>query len=481
MPLHRWPGGSLHPARRGVWRVLVLGGDGDGGEEEPVSRRPANRDRRHVLQESARSRFDRHVVDHPGTLQNVRHRAAIVTDSEERGGGPRELDIRAFQTGRRIRASERADDRLLNRPIGTFLCVSRRLDLDRGRRGFRVPWQADDDRQPTRTLAFQHLHVVRNFLVCREDRHGACGQRLAPAGVVHVVDLPVDQVDDDLLGLVAMPPELRARGGHRLGEPFERQPRSLLSTREQQARGLVRCIHFPMGDIDASDKTTSLLFPSREQAPWLPFERFAETMTTSRTKLGRHPHQAEEVVIYLVDGEVDHVDDSGRREALTAGSVAVLTAHQEISHDMEMLRGKRARWLSVVVRLPWHTEPPPTAVQIKTAGDAKEGSDGTVQKPVVGPLARADASSGLECTDIEFARTATGFFRIGHNRRAVAYVLEGSGMIDDVPIKSGSGALLENMSAVAIGGSPGYRLLLASVPIPAEHQDAPDAPPRRVK
>src|SRR5206468_5413694 len=49
-----------------------------------------------------------------------------------------------------------------------------------------------------------------------------------------------------------MTPELRARGGHRLGEPFERQPRSLLSTREQQARGLVRCIDFPMGDRQAS-------------------------------------------------------------------------------------------------------------------------------------------------------------------------------------------------------------------------------------
>ena len=242
-----------------------------------------------------------------------------------------------------------------------------------------------------------------------------------------------------------------------------------------------RSLTIAHGEIDASDKTTSLLFPSQGHGPWLPFERFAETMTTSRTKLGRHPHQAEEVVIYLVEGEVDHVDGSGRREALTAGSVAVLTAHEEISHDMEMLKGKRARWLSVVVRLPWHTEPPPTTVQIKTAGDAKEGSDGTVQKPVVGPLARADASSGLECTDIEFARTATGFFRIGHNRRAVAYVLEGSGMIDDVPIKSGSGALLENMSAVAIGGAPGYRIVLASVPIPAEHKDPPDAAPRRVK
>jgi len=235
------------------------------------------------------------------------------------------------------------------------------------------------------------------------------------------------------------------------------------------------------GEIDASDKTTSLLFPSREHGPWLPFERFAETMTTSRSKLGRHSHQAEEVVIYLVEGEVDHVDDSGRREGLTPGSVAVLTAHEEISHDLEMLKGKRARWLSVVVRLPWHTEPPPTAIQIKTAGDPIEESDGTVQRPVLGPLARADGSSGLACTDIEFARQATAFFRIGRDRRAVAYVLNGSGMIDEVPLKAGSGALLENMSAVAIGGAPGYRLVLASAPIPAQHEDPPDAVPRRVK
>lgn len=246
--------------------------------------------------------------------------------------------------------------------------------------------------------------------------------------------------------------------------------------------GETRSLKIVHGEIDASDRTTSLLFPNRDQGPWLPFERFSETMTTARTKLGRHPHQTQEVLIYMVEGEVDHVDGSGKREALTPGSVAVLTAHEEISHDLEMLRGKRARWLSVVIRMPWHTEPPPTKVQIKTAGAATEQSDGTVQKPVVGPLARADASSGLECTDIEFARNATAFFRIGRGRRAVAYVLSGSGMVDDVPIKSGSGALLENTSAVAIGGSPGYRIVLATVPVPPGHEEKrPDAVRLRVK
>src|SRR5438552_17419243 len=120
-----------------------------------------------------------------------------------------------------------------------------------------------------------------------------------------------------------------------------------------------RSLTIAHGEIDASDKTTSLLFPSREQAPWLQSERCAATMTTSRTKLGRHPHQAEEVVIYMVDGEVDHVDDSGRREALAAGSVAVLTAHEQISRDRERLQGKRGREWWVLGGLPGRTEPPP--------------------------------------------------------------------------------------------------------------------------
>src|SRR5713226_8721140 len=83
-----------------------------------------------------------------------------------------------------------------------------------------------------------------------------------------------------------------------------------------------------------SARTTSLLFPNRDQGPWLPFERFAETMTTARTKVERHNHQAEEVFMYVLDGEVQHIDGSGRHDALTPGSTAVLTAHEEMSHEL---------------------------------------------------------------------------------------------------------------------------------------------------
>jgi redox-sensitive bicupin YhaK (pirin superfamily) len=233
------------------------------------------------------------------------------------------------------------------------------------------------------------------------------------------------------------------------------------------------------GEIDASDRTTSLLIPNRDQGPWLPFERFAETMTTARTKVERHNHQAEEVFVYVLDGEIQHVDGSGRHDALTPGSTAVLTAHQEMSHEMVAVPGKRARWLSIVVRLPWHTEPPPTSLQVKGPSDATQAADGSVKRPVIGPLARADAFSGLELVDLEFAKKGTGFFRIGRDRRAVAYVLNGQGTIDNVKVDPGSGVLFENTSGAAIGGSPGYRVALATIPVPTEPQPSGPEPVRR--
>src|SRR2546428_391625 len=97
---------------------------------------------------------------------------------------------------------------------------------------------------------------------------------------------------------------------------------------------------------------------------------------------------AEEVVPYVIDGLVHHEDGSGNHTVLNPGSVLVVTAHEEVRHELTMQpsqEGRSARWLSIVLRLPWHTEAPPTSVQIKDAGDATESIDGTVRRPVVGP------------------------------------------------------------------------------------------------
>jgi redox-sensitive bicupin YhaK (pirin superfamily) len=219
---------------------------------------------------------------------------------------------------------------------------------------------------------------------------------------------------------------------------------------------------------DLSDPSSRLLMPTVDQGPFLPFDRFAETVATRRVQEGLHPHLAEEVVAYVLDGYVHHEDASGHHTVLNPGSVLVVTAHEEVRHALTMQpsqEGRSARWLSLVLRIPWHTEAPPTSIQIKDAGDATEELDGTVRRPVVGPLARAETFLGLDGTDIEFAREGSASFAIDRGRRGVAYVLQGTGTIEKQPVEAGRGALFEHVGRISVHGSRGFRMFLATVPV----------------
>src|SRR5207247_9309586 len=123
------------------------------------------------------------------------------------------------------------------------------------------------------------------------------------------------------------------------------------------------------------------------------------------------------------------------------------TAHQEVRHELTMQpaqEGRSARWLSIVLRLPWHTEAPPTSIQIKDAGDAMESIDGTQRRPVDGPSPRAETFMQLECTDIEFTREADVSVHMNHGSRGVAYVRRGSGILEDEPRDTGNCGSLGN-------------------------------------
>src|SRR5207253_11248056 len=91
-------------------------------------------------------------------------------------------------------------------------------------------------------------------------------------------------------------------------------------------------------------------------------------------------------------------------------------------------------------------------------GDATDSLDGAVRRPVIGPLARADTFMQLEGTDIEFTREADVSIPINRRRRGIAYALRGSGMIEKKPVEMSHGALFENVSKVALYGSPGFRV-----------------------
>lgn len=227
-----------------------------------------------------------------------------------------------------------------------------------------------------------------------------------------------------------------------------------------------RTVRVVASRIDLEDVSGRVLFPSMAQGPWTPFLRFAETVATGGgIDPEGHPHRDEEVLTYVLDGEVDHEDAEGSRTVLGAGSAVLFAARSETRHNLVAHPGSRARWLSVVIRLPGGDVGPDHRVQFAPAPLPAGEKPGARERRVVGPGAALVASSALECTELELRANVRHTWSIGRGRRAVVYVLDGRATIDEQPVEISSGALLENATAVSLNTESGARLIVASAPV----------------
>jgi len=217
--------------------------------------------------------------------------------------------------------------------------------------------------------------------------------------------------------------------------------------------------------IDLEDVSGRVLFPSPAQGPWIPFVRFAETVTTGGgIDAEGHPHRREEVVNYVLEGRVEYEDNAGCRSVLETGTVALLTAREQARHNLNPDPSSRARWVSAIVRFSPTAGEAPHRVQIARGPIPPRGSDGVIERRLVGPRAPVASSAGLECMDIEFRLPGPCVRPMGRDRRAVAYVLDGAARIGGQPVEAGAGALIENTNEVSLEGASGTRVFLTSAP-----------------
>ena len=218
--------------------------------------------------------------------------------------------------------------------------------------------------------------------------------------------------------------------------------------------------------MDLSDVSGRVLFPSPVQGPWLPFQRFADTTTSGGGDDPEgHAHSEEEVLNYIVAGRADYEDDAGRHSVLASGSLELLTAREETRHKLTgQPQAPGTRWLSVVVRFPRGVEGPSRRFQVVTELTTIPAGESVAVRFLVGPDTPAQSGTGLECDDVEFQGSGEYVRPLGGDRRAVAYVYEGTSSIEGHAIEAGVGALIENSIKISLRGKPGTRVLLASVP-----------------
>jgi quercetin 2,3-dioxygenase len=218
--------------------------------------------------------------------------------------------------------------------------------------------------------------------------------------------------------------------------------------------------------IELAEVSGRVLFPSPVQGPWLPFVRFADTITSGGgDDPGGHTHLEEEVLNYIVEGRVDYEDDQGHRSILEPGSLELLTAREETRHRLEgVTGGSRTRWLSVVVRLPAVAGGSSHRFQVAPSPASIETGDAAIMRFLVGPDAPLQSGAGLECNELEFRRDGQCVCPVGPERRAVVYMIKGSGSVGRQLLEEGVGALIENSTKISTQAKSGARLLVATVP-----------------
>lgn len=227
-----------------------------------------------------------------------------------------------------------------------------------------------------------------------------------------------------------------------------------------------RRMHVASSRIDLGDVSGRVLFPSPLQGPWLPFLRFAETTTIrGGDDPEGHTHLEEEALNYIVQGRIDYEDNVGHRSTLGPGMVELLTAREETRHMLKGLPGDSVtRWISLVAQLPRSLAGPSHRFQIAPAPSPIELGEAAACRLLVGPEAPVKSDGGLAVTDLEFRREGPCACPVGSERRAVAYVYDGSVTIDGQPVELGDGMLVANVPQITVRGTPGSRVMVASAP-----------------
>lgn len=224
-------------------------------------------------------------------------------------------------------------------------------------------------------------------------------------------------------------------------------------------------IQWVPGEVVAKATTARLMLPTTNVTSWSPFTRIVETIATTSRQPPSHAHEGEEVLTYMFEGFADYQFGNDPPVSLPPGSVRLLTATGKASHRIAPSKGSTVRWMSVVLDLP-----PGTVGESRIQGGSPRPSemqpDGSVITELVGLNSGLASKSGLIAKEVRFAQDGTAFNRIGHGRRGFAYAIGGRGAIDNQPIETGEGVLLDRVAGVALHGQRGLRLLIGSAPIP---------------
>jgi redox-sensitive bicupin YhaK (pirin superfamily) len=217
------------------------------------------------------------------------------------------------------------------------------------------------------------------------------------------------------------------------------------------------------GVVETRNTTTRLILPTPSQPSWPPFTRVGESVVNRGRQFAPHAHEAEEVLTYVTEGLASYQMEPGGAAQLRPGHARLLTTPGRTEHRISPVRGGPIRWFNLVVQLPAGSRGP-FRLQTSEPPATPTYEQNALVHRIVGEGSSMASAAGLACAEITFVESSTSFLGVGHDRRGLIYSLVGRGKVDGVSLETGEAALVEGAAGVAVQGTSGLRVIVATAP-----------------
>jgi redox-sensitive bicupin YhaK (pirin superfamily) len=145
-------------------------------------------------------------------------------------------------------------------------------------------------------------------------------------------------------------------------------------------------------------------------------------------EIGMHPHQAFEIMTYMISGIVEHQDSLGTKQAVAAGGAQVMQTGSGV-HHAEAFRGGDAEGCQIWFEphLSQTVKNPPTYNQYNHEDFPIKNENDVVIKTVIGEGAPVQIETDAKMYDLTFAPGTAYTYSLSKNLLLSFLVIRGSG------------------------------------------------------
>jgi redox-sensitive bicupin YhaK (pirin superfamily) len=188
--------------------------------------------------------------------------------------------------------------------------------------------------------------------------------------------------------------------------------------------------------------------------------------------IGMHPHQAFEIMTYMINGVVEHQDSLGTKQAVSAGGAQVMQTGSGVYHA-EAFRGGDAEGCQIWFEphLSQTVKNPPTYNQYNHEEFPAKNEHGVLVKTVIGEGSPVQLETDAQVVDLTFEPGTAYTYALNKNRLLSCLVIRGSGKVgSDQPISHKDYVVIkpETDESITLQAADDQPMRVLCIEVPAE-------------